>query len=259
MEFGAGHTPAGAGSLRSGSPARRRLLKGAGLVGAAGIAGALLPGANAEAQSGQDDGSAYVLLSSVGQPNGVAGLDNNGQVPTAELPLAATSLYLADAGAPAESLGFNGDTYENHSTGQQYLKSRGTWTQDGLVYWGLLASTYAASPTNGFELATSGTPPIDILTWTAPDDGKWHRVVVTGEMAVAAAATGGQVNMTFTDPHGTAQTYTNLWRPSLAAGFTGPTGQARLIAAPKAKVTIYQQTLVTGGGPVMGFVELWGS
>jgi hypothetical protein len=50
MEPGTPYTPGGAGPVRPGSP-RRRLLKGAGLAGAVGVAGALLRSTDASAQS----------------------------------------------------------------------------------------------------------------------------------------------------------------------------------------------------------------
>jgi hypothetical protein len=51
MDPATGHTPGGAGPLRADSAGRRRLLKGAGLAGTVGIAGALLRSTDASAQS----------------------------------------------------------------------------------------------------------------------------------------------------------------------------------------------------------------
>jgi hypothetical protein len=55
MESGTGHTPGGSRSARSVSPVRRRLLQGAGLAGAVGIAGALLHNTDAVAQTDTND------------------------------------------------------------------------------------------------------------------------------------------------------------------------------------------------------------
>ena len=49
---------------------------------------------------------------------------------------------------------------------------------------GLLASTFAAGGLAGFALQNA-TP--NILTWTAPNDGNYHRVVVAASIGVTSS------------------------------------------------------------------------
>jgi hypothetical protein len=91
----------------------------------------------------------YVPLSYIGAADGVAPLDSNALVPLANLPIAATSLLLAGAGAPSNSLGLNGDYYIDEATGNFYgPKAAGAWPAKfaTLSYQpaatGLVAGTY---------------------------------------------------------------------------------------------------------------------
>jgi hypothetical protein len=258
MDSGSGHTPGDAGSPRPGAPARRRLLKGAGLAGAAGVAGALLQSTDASAhtdasvQPDQDDGP-YVPLSSVGADNGVAPLDSDAMVPPVNLPLSATSLFLAGSGAPASSLGLNGDTYADTASAQQYAKASGLWSQNSLVYMGLLAST----GTSGFALqATGGTFPASIISWTAPSDGNMHRVAVFLTMGYSSA-TGGQIKATLTDPGGTARNDQLIAALSDSTGSSYSSNPTCLIEA-GSTFTLEQGTGLSAGTATI-WAEIWGS
>jgi hypothetical protein len=66
MDSATGHTPGGAGPLRPGTPARRTILKGAGLAGAAGIAAALLQNTDASAHT---DTAAQLRRSNLAAPD----------------------------------------------------------------------------------------------------------------------------------------------------------------------------------------------
>jgi hypothetical protein len=283
----------GAGGTAAPEPARRRtFLMGAGLAGAAGVAGPLLGSTGAQAAtaspsavtrgpagavpaaqaylplptgtpavgdvpvvttngSDQTEWTGAVTSSELGRAGGVATLDGEGKVPLNELPIASTSLVLAGPGAPASSLGYNGDTYINTSTNQVYIKVRGAWIQNGVVGYGLLAAT--AYP-GGFALRNA-TP--TILTWTAPGDGAVHRVTVEGTLRVTAQEAGGGIDLNFTDPGGTTGVLA-VYGGGAAAQAYGPTGGTRVLVAPGSTVTLVQSTALTRGAATL-YAELWGS
>jgi hypothetical protein len=286
MDSGTGDTPEGAGSPRSGSPGRRRLLKGAGLAGAAGVAGALLPGTDAQAATpsssltdrtalkGAATTQAYLPLPTGTQTAGdapvatstseqtiwtpVATLDSNGKVPTSELPVAPTNLVLAGSSAPGAADGLSGDNYINTSTGQMYYKtSGGVWTQNGLVGQGLLATTGLS----GFALQSGAG---NVISWTAPNDGSMHRVLVFAHAVVTnAPQTGGEVNVSFTDPDNAARVREFLPGGNSATGYVAPVGVSAAIAqytyliAPGSTFAL-QQTAMSAGAETV-YAELWGS
>jgi hypothetical protein len=165
--------------------------------------------------------------------------------------VATNTLVLAGAGVPGAGLGQNGDTYLNQSTGQEYAKASGAWGQNGLVYMGQLATTGLT----GFTLI-NGTP--TILTWTAPNDGAMHRVMLLGELNVTSAQTGGVVTLNYTSPDGGARNRA-VFAGSLGAGYNPIPGIAAAGAtvAPNTTVTL-TQTAQTAGASVL-YMELWGS
>jgi hypothetical protein len=121
---------------------------------------------------------------------------------------------------------------------------------------GLLASTFPVSGAAGFALQNA-TP--NILTWTAPNDGQMHRVVVISEMNVTSAQTGGEVNLSFNEPDGTLRSRL-LYSGGLAAGFVQPSGNTPTLTlvAPGSVVILLQATAQTAGTAVL-WAELWGS
>jgi hypothetical protein len=118
-------------------------------------------------------------------------------------------------------------------------------------------SLLAATPAAGFTL-TNGTPVI--VSWTAPSDGKLHRVAVFASQDVTVATTGGQVVGSFNLPDGT-----NVAKTMFAA--TQGTGQnfpaaagfpTQLNVEAGQTVSVFQNSAVTAGTAVV-WVELWGS
>ena len=63
----------------------------------------------------------------VSQVGGVASLDSNGMVPTAQLPLSVQSITISGSGAPSSTTGQNGDVYLNYANGNVYVKTAGAW------------------------------------------------------------------------------------------------------------------------------------
>jgi len=121
---------------------------------------------------------------------------------------------------------------------------------------GLLASTFPLSGTAGFALQ-NGTP--NILTWTAPADGQMHRFMLISEMNVTSAQTGGEINVSFTEPDGVFRTRL-LYTGTLAAGFVQPSGDTPTLTlvAPGSVTTLFQQSAQTAGAAVL-WAEIWGS
>lgn len=114
--------------------------------------------------------------------------------------------------------------------------------------FGLLAST----PPGGFALV-NGTP--NILSWTAPNDGRNHRVSVFGTAHIASAMTGGQVNGGWFAPDGA-----NLGFTAVPVG-GGPNGFAffyPVIMQPGTTFVIQQVSALTAGACQV-WAEIWGS
>ena len=113
---------------------------------------------------------------------------------------------------------------------------------------GLLGQTALA----GFTLV-NGTP--QILTWTAPADGKLHRVHLFGQQHVTGLMAGGQVTASAQIPDGTTQQLI-LSAGALSAGFYSYS-PADLIVAPGGTVTVSQSSALTLGAAVT-WLEMWG-
>ena len=113
---------------------------------------------------------------------------------------------------------------------------------------GLQATTGAA----GFALQ-NGTP--NILTWTAPNDGNLHRVVILGNLIVTSAETGGAIGVTnLTSPSGANHS------PGLSAGGVGVslvTYTQSFFVEAGTTVTLAQTSALTAGAAVF-WADIWG-
>lgn len=114
---------------------------------------------------------------------------------------------------------------------------------------GLLAQTAPG----GFALQ-NGTPVL--LSWTAPNDGKQHRVAFVCQQFTTAAQTGGQVNISGTDPLGNTFSFGAL-AAGAGAGAHVNTNSWDLIS-PGTTVQLVQTTALTAGASIV-CAELWGS
>jgi hypothetical protein len=204
----------------------------------------------------------FPLATLLGASNGIATLDANGQVPVGQLPISAFNAFLIGTGVPASGLGYNGDAYYNISNGRIYVKAAGAWSLNNVVDMSLLATTASlagSQPAAGYPLVNgTGT----ILSWTSPNDGAMHRVMVIGELlvTVGAPSVGGAISLNYTDPAGAAVTLSNVWsggQTAQAAPF-GPTGQSRILVAPNSTTTLVQGTALSTGTATL-WAELWGS
>jgi hypothetical protein len=128
----------------------------------------------------------------------------------------------------------------------------------GLPAWGMGMTLLATTTATGVAL-TSGTP--TLLTWTAPNDGNMHRVLLVGELVVSSTETGGKVTVSFTDPAGGAHNGLQIYASALGAGAFGLPGTSSpvltLIQANTA-FTVAQAVGLSGGAAIF-YGELWGS
>lgn len=117
---------------------------------------------------------------------------------------------------------------------------------------GLLATTDTLNP-SGFPLQNA-TPVI--LTWTAPSDGRRHRVFFYSSLHVATSQTGGQVN-TFGGTPAPANAFNELIAGGQAAGdYMG--NYNGMIVGPGQLVEVTQSTALTAGAATV-WIEIWGS
>lgn len=115
----------------------------------------------------------------------------------------------------------------------------------------------ATTGVNGFAL-TDSTP--DILTWNVPDDGQLHRALAVFIMDVTTAQTGGGLNLLYTLPNGSAQTF-GILAGSQGAGYNYSNYGAVVVpvfAKAGTAVTFAQASAQTAGAAVV-WAELWGS
>ena len=118
--------------------------------------------------------------------------------------------------------------------------------------FGQIIAKQAATSTSGYTLVNgTGT----IITWTTPNDGALHRAMMFGSLNVTTPETGGQIQMHYTDPGGTANA-TPMW-PGGQSGVNTATAKLVVCKANTA-VTISQDTALTAGAAV-AYCEIWGS
>jgi hypothetical protein len=113
----------------------------------------------------------------------------------------------------------------------------------------------AATPLTGFALQ-NGTP--NILQWTAPNDGKLHWVFIATYLRVTSAETGGQVNISWTDPsgNGTATGLLNGGKGTGATGSDSSSWSVNIAVQPGTTVTLLQATALTGGAATL-WAQIW--
>ena len=127
---------------------------------------------------------------------------------------------------------------------------------DGSGNWapvGMGLTLRAATPAAGVALV-NGTPVI--LTWTAPNDGKLHRVIVVGQVQVTSAETAGAVTMTTAAPVVSGSPFT-LDAGGHAGVATYPLTAQVLTAQPGETINITQTAL--SAGAALLYAEIWAS
>lgn len=117
---------------------------------------------------------------------------------------------------------------------------------------GQVLQNVASTGTTGYTLV-NGTG--NILTWTAPNDGQMHRVVVIGQVKVTTNQTGGAIGLTFTYPDGSSSATGSVNGGGSNAGYHGLANVVFLVA-PNTTVTL-AQTSAQSAGAAIGWFELW--
>jgi hypothetical protein len=110
-------------------------------------------------------------------------------------------------------------------------------------------TTVAATALAGFTM-TSGTP--TILTYTTPNDGRPHQVLITGTMHVTVATTGGAVQAVYSAPDGLV-TFTAAVSSATQAVGAHPAGGVTATVAPNTTITISQSSGVSAGAAKIWF------
>jgi hypothetical protein len=129
--------------------------------------------------------------------------------------------------------------------------STGLAADSGHVHMGL--SLVAATSATGYPLA-NGTA--TIISWTAPNDGNQHRILIFASMTVTSTETGGLIQYTGMNPDGTSWSHT-LFAANSTPGDIVPGIQPRVVKAGSTESVIQASALT--GGTATCWAEIWGS
>ncbi len=110
----------------------------------------------------------------------------------------------------------------------------------------------ATAGASGFALQNA-TP--SIATWTTPNDGKVHRVILIASLDVTSVATGGTISITYTMPDGNTHTSTVFATSQTAGGHISVTGVS---VEANTTVSVTQSAALTAGAATL-WAELWGN
>jgi hypothetical protein len=128
------------------------------------------------------------------------------------------------------------------------LQSNGT-----LPSWQPAMALLAATAAAGYaKVNGTGT----IISWTAPNDGNLHRVMIFGSEHVTSGETGGQITVSWTTPDGTTVANQLVSAQGSTGGY--PFGAYLLVVEANATVSVRQNTALTAGAAVL-WAEIWGS
>ena len=127
----------------------------------------------------------------------------------------------------------------------------GTYPNPGFASAPMLLQ--AATAAAGYTLV-NGTG--NIITWTTPNDGLLHRVLIISLLSVTVAETGGQCTFTTVAPDGTS--LTQFTEPGARGTGAYSDAPVQVIAGANTTITIRQNTALTAGAAKM-WAEIWGS
>jgi len=100
----------------------------------------------------------------------------------------------------------------------------------------------------GFSLPNTTS---DLLTWTAPNDGQTHLVMVIGTFQCTTTGTGGLVVVNFTQPNGTVVTGNITLISGGRTGGTSGQGNVTMQVQPGTVVAVHQQSALSAGAEVI--------
>lgn len=116
---------------------------------------------------------------------------------------------------------------------------------------GLVLAMVADTGGGGFALQ-NGTP--TILSWTAPNDGNLHSVILTASIIVTSAETGGAVGAKLTLSNGTSGGE-QIEPPNLGPGLY--VNRMANVAVPAgATYALYQSSSLTAGAATL-YAQIW--
>jgi hypothetical protein len=113
----------------------------------------------------------------------------------------------------------------------------------------------ATTGINGFALQ-NGTP--NILSWTAPNDGLMHRVLVIGMLEVTSSETGGSIDVSCTSPDGTNRAFTSLFGANSGLSSSFVPEVLPFFVKAGTTITVFQNSALTAGASTL-WLEIWGS
>lgn len=122
-----------------------------------------------------------------------------------------------------------------------------------VAYPGKALTLRASTGRNGYTLV-NGTGPV--ISWTAPNDGNLHSVVITAVLVVSSAETGGTIAQVATNPDGTQRTFTLIAAGQGTGASPGGALNQLWPIAPGGTVTIEQYSALTIGAAVL-YAEIW--
>ena len=120
----------------------------------------------------------------------------------------------------------------------------------------VLQQNVASTGTSGYAL-TSGTG--TILSWTAPNDGKLHAMQIYTLLRVTSATTGGDLQITFTDPSNNSKNSDWLYANRTLDAYSADYPQwMHVLVKPGGTVTLTQNSGLTAGAGTI-WAEFWSS
>jgi hypothetical protein len=126
-------------------------------------------------------------------------------------------------------------------------------TSASAASWAAGLSLQAVTPVAGVALI-NGTQ--NILTWTPPNDGLLHQMLLMVTFHVTSGETGGQVGTAFTTPDSGAATFASqVSAGGVGAGF-GTFAQGYFVLA-NTQFALKQNSALTGGAAVV-WAAIWG-
>jgi hypothetical protein len=126
----------------------------------------------------------------------------------------------------------------------------------GLPAWLPGMTLEATTGSAGYALV-NGTG--SILSFTTPNDGNMHRVVLIANKVIGSTETGGQIYLAFTDPSGSGRSIA-IFNGGGGGGWNTPNviGDCFVLVKGNTTVSLNQASALTGGASTL-FAELWGS
>lgn len=120
--------------------------------------------------------------------------------------------------------------------------------------FGQILALRATTGVDGYAKQDATGP---IISWTAPDDGNMHRVLVFGVTHVTSAETGGQITADFNVPDGTGDTL-GIDSGNHSTNSINVFTVSIFLINPGGTFTIAQNSALTAGSSV-SWAEIWGS